>query len=116
MYKKRTEGSIYKGKDNYMSIKVGKKWIPLQRFIMEEHIGRKLLKSEVVHHINSDPTDNRIDNLLLCSRAEHTRLHKLGTKASDETKERLRLARLGDKNPMFGKPAHNRKDVQLCHI
>lgn len=47
------------------------------RRIMQEHLGRKLEKWEVVHHINNDPKDNRIENLTIVTPAEHGRLHKL---------------------------------------
>jgi len=33
--------------------------------IAEKHIGRLLKDGEVIHHINSDPSDNRIENLYL---------------------------------------------------
>jgi hypothetical protein len=45
------------------------------RIVMEEHLGRSLLRSEHVHHINGDKTDNRIENLIVIPHAEHTRLH-----------------------------------------
>jgi hypothetical protein len=47
------------------------------RFIMERHIGRTLLKTEVVHHINGIRNDNRIENLMLfANNSEHIKSHK----------------------------------------
>lgn len=48
---------------------------PQHVVIMEQHIGRRLRKGEVVHHINEVKTDNRIENLCLMSNKEHSRLH-----------------------------------------
>lgn len=45
------------------------------RLIMEEAIGRRLTKDEVVHHINHIRTDNRIENLKLMTFSEHMSLH-----------------------------------------
>ena len=39
------------------------------RFVMQNHLGRELRKGEVVHHLNEDPSDNRIENLVLCESA-----------------------------------------------
>ncbi len=46
------------------------------RLIVEKHIGRKLLSTEIVHHINRDTSDNRIENLMVCSRAKHINIHR----------------------------------------
>lgn len=55
--------------------------MPYYRAVMAGHIGRLLRSDEHVHHINEDPTDDRIENLQIVTRSEHTRLHRLWEKA-----------------------------------
>jgi hypothetical protein len=48
---------------------------------MEAHLGRELQPDEVVHHINGDSTDDRLENLQVLSRSEHTAIHMPDTLA-----------------------------------
>lgn len=56
-------------------VKINGEWRWEHRYLMEQHLGRTLSSAEVVHHVNSDLLDNRIENLVVVSQAEHIRLH-----------------------------------------
>lgn len=68
-------------------------WVPLEvegkrvwkaehRHVMEAHIGRRLVRGEIVHHIDLDRGNNDVSNLFLCPsvsfhRSLHNALEKL---------------------------------------
>jgi hypothetical protein len=45
------------------------------RRVMEEHLGRPLKRSEIVHHIDGDRHNNSIENLQLMTQSDHIKLH-----------------------------------------
>ena len=45
------------------------------RIIMEEYLKKDLNSYDIVHHINGDKADDRIENLQLMTRKEHIDLH-----------------------------------------
>ena len=51
----------------YWHIKTEEGWMFEHRHVMEVHLGRKLLKTERVHHKNGERGDNRLSNLELWS-------------------------------------------------
>ena len=59
------------------SKKHGKRYNLKHRLIMEEHLGRKLKAKEIVHHINENKLDNRIENLEVLSQNDHIKIHKI---------------------------------------
>ena len=56
----------------YIEIKTNDGWMLHHRFVMENILGRKLLKIENVHHKNGIRSDNSIDNLELWVKPQTT--------------------------------------------
>ena len=59
----------------YTKISIDGRDVKYHRYVMEKHLGRRLKLTELVHHINENKLDNRIENLIVMSRGDHMRLH-----------------------------------------
>jgi hypothetical protein len=77
-------GTVVSGTDGYPEVYIGKdypyrpggyKTIREHVFIMETHLQRRIEKGEVVHHIDGDKRNNKLENLFLTTIAEHNKLH-----------------------------------------
>ena len=56
--------------------------------VMEQFLGRPLLREEHIHHKNGNKLDNRIENLQIMSNSEHLKLHhKKWNKLKNESKK-----------------------------
>lgn len=60
---------------HYKTVQVEGRQVRLHRHIMEAHLGRRLGYNEVVHHINGNRHDNRLENLEVVSRSDHMKRH-----------------------------------------
>ena len=74
--KKQPDGTKRMLTQGYIVIKYNGTWVREHRVVMERFLGRKLLSSESVHHINGVKTDNRVENLEIIDSRLHTQLHK----------------------------------------
>ena len=90
-------------KTNYKAIKRNGVKRDVHRAVMEEHIGRKLGRYEVVHHINGNIHDNRLENLRMMSLSEHSKMHRIGSAKSDEAKKKLSITTTGRQLPTLWK-------------
>lgn len=76
----------------YVLILVDGKYVPEHRYVMEQHLGRKLSKWEHVHHRDDNKENNVIDNLVVMSISEH-QLYHLGHGRREEVSQRMKEVR-----------------------
>lgn len=82
----------------YKAIKVNGVKYDEHRYIMEQHLGRKLKRDEVVHHKDGNKRNNDLSNLEVMSLSEHAREHNKNRIVSEETREKFSKASYGRKS------------------
>ena len=76
-----TGAERYFGANGYVVLRQNAKGIYEHRYVMEQHLSRKLYRHEHIHHRNGDRHDNRLENLELLSASIHHRVHMTGERA-----------------------------------
>lgn len=61
--------------NGYKTININGKYVYEHRYIVEKLIGKKLKSDEVVHHIDGNKLNNKIENLKIMNKIEHDRFH-----------------------------------------
>ena len=83
------------GNSDYLTKRKDGRVRPAHDVLMEEVLGRPLKPNEVVHHKNENKRDNRLENLEVMDKADHSRLHHTGISPNAETVQRLRESHAG---------------------
>jgi len=69
------KGGITTTGEGYVAIRVKNRYIKEHRYVMGQKLGRSLTENEIVHHINGDKKDNRIENLVMTTQQKHSHSH-----------------------------------------
>lgn len=74
-----------------VTVNGSRKQVREHRAVVEQSLGRALDPWELVHHINGDTLDNRIENLEVQTWDEHTIQHHTGRQHRSESRQSMEL-------------------------
>lgn len=66
----RPDGRVYLYRPEHPNC-INGKYVLRYRIVVEQQLGRYLNRNEVVHHINGNPSDDRIENLVVTTQSGH---------------------------------------------
>ena len=93
-------GGIHKGRNGYLYLRRSDHpyanhngYVLAHRIVIEEHLGRYLLPSEVVHHKDGNPSNNDISNLeLFATNGQHLRATLKGVRHNMTPEGKIKLS------------------------
>ncbi len=68
------KGGQFQKEEGYVMIRMGNKYI-YEHILTWKRNNGSIPKGHVIHHINGDKSDNRIENLSCMSQSDHMKLH-----------------------------------------
>lgn len=86
------------------------KGIKVHKIQMWTNYGYRDSKIWDVHHLDENPLNNSLSNLVYLTHSKHASLHHkgqqtfLGKSHTEEVKQKIRESKIGENNPMYGKP------------
>lgn len=136
---------FYSHPQGYVEVSWGRhKNIQIHRLIAEYKLGRELKKNERVHHMDKDTTNNKPDNIEVCSVGSHWDIHRQdmskrmkennptknmnqewrnkigdsirGIKRTKEQRKHYSISKLGNKNPMYKEGIKHKKSKSRLEI
>lgn len=87
-------------------------WVYEHVYLIERELDRPLTDDEVVHHLDCNPINNKLNNLIVLPRASHNRLHAWINRGPPIHKDYT----YGGENPKFKQINRDSKYCKICSL